>query len=357
MISNILATFAVAIIGAFLAKKAKLPIPYMLGPMFLVAIVNVGTDFLYMPNEIKIITQAITGTYIAKGIKDSDLFGFKKLFVPITILIGCFLVFTTIMGLSLHYFFDFDYPTAFLVAVPGGVVDMSLISYDLNANPSIVSVFQSSRLIFVLSTFPLMIKTLSKYSKLKVGRVFPTNEKMEFSFKINKIKIQDNKMIRILSTLVIGLIAGYLGYLSGLPAGALSFSLLVVTLLNVKTDLIDLPITFRQIAQVAAGSLIGSGINRGDLSEMSGIIFPIIFVLIGYIIASFVISFLISRFSEIDFISAMFASSPGGASDMALIASEINSDAPKIAVIQVFRLVLVIIFFPLYVKFLLSFLL
>ncbi len=354
MIQNILATFAVAIVGALIAKKLKFPIPYMLGPMFLVAIVNVGTDFLYMPNEIKIITQAITGTYIAKGIKDSDLLGFKKLFVPIVILIGSFLIFTTIMGLTLHHLFGFDYPTAFLVAVPGGVVDMSLISYDLNANPSIVSVMQSSRLIFVLSTFPIMIKTLSKNAKLKVGRVIPAKIQKESTFKINKVKIQDNKKIRILSTLVIGLIAGYLGYLTGLPAGALSVSLIVVTFLNVKTDLIDLPITFRQIAQVAAGSLIGSGINRGDLAEMSGILVPIIFVLVGYIIASFVISYLISRFSEIDFISAMFASSPGGASDMALIASEINSDAPKIAVIQVFRLVLVIILFPLYVKFLLS---
>lgn len=356
MILNIIATFAVAIVGALIAKKLKFPIPYMLGPMFMVAIVNVGTGFLYMPTEIKIITQAITGTYIAKGIKDSDLLGFKRLFVPIVILLGSYLLFTTFMGLSLHYFFHFDFPTAFLVAVPGGVVDMSLISYDLNANPSVVSIFQSSRLIFVLSTFPIMIKTLSKNPKLKEGRHLSSKIRKESTVKINKIKIQNNKKIRILSTLIIGLIAGYLGYLTGLPAGALSFSLLVVTFLNVKTDLIDLPITFRQIAQVAAGSLIGAGINRGDLSEISGMIIPIIYVLVGYIGASFVISYLITRFSEIDFISAMFASSPGGASDMALIASEINSDAPKIAVIQVFRLVLVIILFPIYVQMLLSFL-
>lgn len=313
--------------------------------MLFVSIANLlFPDAIFIQTNIKIITQIITGTYIGQTIEKSNLAEMKKMGLPVFILISSYLVFTLVMGLLLNKVFSIDLATAFLVSVPGGVVDMSLISFELGGNPSIVSIFQTFRLVFVLSVFPIVIKKLS-------GKVHGLSPKLE----ISNLAVKKNQMnISVqLMTLVVGSIGGLFGYFLGIPAGALSFSLLVTILLKLKTRKVSLSINFRKFAQIAAGALIGSSFNRADLVNLKSLVIPVIVLLVGYSIACLVIAKMIEKTKRVDLITALFASSPGGASDMALIASEIDCDPSKIVIIQISRLTLVIILFPIYVQMLL----
>ena len=111
---------------------------------------------------------------------------------------------------------------------------------------------------------------------------------------------------------------------------------------------------YKQYVQVLAGSLIGLSITMDTIRNLKNIILPTITLIVGYIVANFIISYLMAKTRKIDRISAMFASSPGGASDMALVASEIGGDSPKIAVLQIIRLVSCYIIFPVWTKFLIG---
>jgi len=355
MVEKVIITFVIAFFGAIIARKLKVPVPFMLGSLIAVAAFSVLTDQAIMPSEVRLLTQTVTGTYIGKMIFKKDILGLKVLYKSVIILIGGFAIFTLTMGLFLHHVFDFDIATAFLVAVPGGVVDMSLISLELKGNPATVSLIQSTRLIFVLAAFPIIIKNVSKRFPKKPLVVLIEEAVTRSKFHLFFEQLIPNKsIIKNIFTLTVGAIGGYIGYLSNLPAGALTFSMITVSIMNINTNRIDLPIVYRRFAQVAAGALIGVSVTRADILGIQSLIIPTLVVLLGYIIANFTISYFMYKWGKVDYVSAMFASSPGGASDMALIASEIAGDIPKIAILQISRLIIVIAVFPLYVKLLIS---
>ncbi|WGS34424.1 AbrB family transcriptional regulator [Streptococcus equi] len=55
-----------------------------------------------------------------------------------------------------------------------------------------------------------------------------------------------------------------------------------------------------------------------------------------------------------DLQSALFASSPAGATDISLLAGELGGDMPKIAGIQISRTLYTVVIMPLLVKWLIS---
>ncbi|MCL2601929.1 MAG: AbrB family transcriptional regulator, partial [Treponema sp.] len=57
-------------------------------------------------------------------------------------------------------------------------------------------------------------------------------------------------------------------------------------------------------------------------------------------------AFIISRLSAFDVITALFATAPGGVADIALIAADFGADTQQVAVLQIFRFVLVVLLFP-----------
>ena len=73
---------------------------------------------------------------------------------------------------------------------------------------------------------------------------------------------------------------------------------------------------------------------------------PAVIVVVQVFVILVVVSFMVYRTSDMDMLTALFASSPGGMTDMALIASEIGGDSPKIVTMQLFRFILVIILWP-----------
>ena len=54
----------------------------------------------------------------------------------------------------------------------------------------------------------------------------------------------------------------------------------------------------------------------------------------------------LSKLTKLDLTTSLFASAPGGVSDMAIIASELGADPAKVAALQTLRLIVVIVLFP-----------
>ena len=341
------------IAGVIIARKIKMPVPFMIGSMVGVAVFNILTGEAYMPKEMKVFTQSISGAYIGLSLSRRDLRNMRELLAPTLVLIVCFLGFTAIMGFINYYLFHLDAATSFLVAIPGGVTEISLMASEVGADPAIVSFLQTFRLFSVYLFFPSIITFMSKRVEMEETEALSnTDEVIKDSF-IDRI-VPDNRTVRQLIVAVIGLIGGYLGKLSGLPAGTLSFAMILVILVHINSNKLFLERKYKQYVQVLAGMLIGVSISMDTVRNIGKIILPTIVLILAYIIANFIISYLMAKTGKIDRISAMFASSPGGASDMALVASEIGGDSPKIAVIQIIRLVSCYIIFPIWSKFLIG---
>ncbi len=349
--TNIILTIIAAAIGAYFAKKLKIPASYMLGSMIGVAIFNVATGKAFMPSEIKFFTQAISGAYIGVSLKRKDLGTLTSLAIPVVILTVIYMGFTFLIGHLFNMVFSIDFPTALLMAVPGGVTDTTLMAYELGANPALVSFMQSLRLISAYMVFPTLIPKVAKLDNEPIE--IKNTLKLSDKYVLDKI-VPDSFLPQHLVVISVGLIGGYIGKISGLPAGTLSVSMLFVMIFNVNCSKIKLDKRFKNFVQLFAGSLVGSTITIDIFLNLRTLFIPAALLILGYVVIVFIISWCIWKTKKVDLVSAMFASCPGGASDMALVASDLGGDSPKIAIIQVARLISCYVVFPLWVKFLIS---
>ena len=349
---NWLFTLAAAAAGSIAAKKVKLPVPYMVGAMIGTAVYNVITGEAQIVWNARFFTQALSGIFVGLSISRDDLKNISLLIKPALIMCVGFAFFTAGAGYLIHCLYSLDLATSFLVCVPGGMIDISLMAYDFNADPAMVSFIQTFRVFSVPLFFPPIISALSKH--LKTSEQDAVKDIRETEEKSREEGVWNKRGINFFATTVIALGGGYLGLISGMPAGTMSFAMLAVAAFNLISGRAYFPDKYRKYVQLVAGTVIGVGITMETVVNLRYAILPMLTVILFYLVFDFLISIAMTKTGGVDYLSSLFAASPAGASDMALIASEIGGQSPKIALLHVCRLLAVYMLFPTWVKFLIS---
>ena len=345
---NVIITILVGIIGWQIAKYLKLSAPAMLGSMLAVGITNIFFDYAGFITPIKVFGVALSGAYIGIQIKKKDIYNFKYLVKPFIILIILLTINTFITGTIIHYLCDMDYLTALLSCVAGGVTDMSIVAMDMNANAGVVAMMQTCRLIGVLLIFPYWITYICKNEPDALS-----DDRFVSEISTNTTfldKIINTKTKRVIFTLIIAFVSGYIGLYTKLPAASMMVPMFVIMILNITTNTAVVLKEEKLVAQVLAGSVVGSSINSGTFTSLSSTIIPVIILLFSYFLVNFIFSFYCKKRKYLDMKSAMFASAPGGATDMTLIAADLNADLTKIALIQALRAAYVVSVMPLLIS-------
>jgi membrane AbrB-like protein len=109
----------------------------------------------------------------------------------------------------------------------------------------------------------------------------------------------------------------------------MTFSMVAVATLNISYNRAYMPLNIRRLTQVFAGILIGARMAYGDLIALKSVMIPALILIVGIIAVNLCLGFFISKVSKIDIVTSLFASAPGGMSDMALIAEDLGADSPK----------------------------
>ena len=232
---------------------------------------------------------------------------------------------------------------------------MSIICMDMGGSSSTVALLQTARLIFVIAFFPAMMTFMSAHFD-KADHSNAAEEKEELLEEQQEEKVKKDRSLKmILVTLGFAAIGGIIGYKIGMPAGSLTFAMLVVATFNVFTSKAYIPMKVKLAAQTCSGAMIGCTMTMNDVLRLQTMIAPMIIIVVGYLISNVILGFFIRKVSNLDLTTALFATTPAGVSDMALIASDIGGDAPKVAVLQIFRLVMVIATFPMMISMVVKF--
>lgn len=343
-----LSSLLIGVLGYILAKSLRLPAPGMLGSLFLVGIYSSLCNPTPLPSTVKVFTQAISGAYIGMQVKKHDLLNLKSLFKPIILLLVLLTVNTFVVGYLLYSISDLSLVTSLLSCVPGGISDIPLISLDMGADSSVVAIMQLTRLVVVLMVFPFLIKHVDTDGCETTEQI--TNSENSDK-EITKVDFIKSPFIKQIFTITIAIIASLIGYWLKITSGPLVFSLIFVSVFSCSSNCAFISKKFKIIAQICAGTLIGTTINSSTILGLSNIIIPSLILIISYFIINFLYSSICSKLKWLDMKSAMFASCPAGASDMALIASELGGDMKKIALIQVIRLIFAVAVIPQLISF------
>ena len=301
-IVNLILTLIIAILGGYLASKKKVPAAYMLGALFLVAIFNIFFNRAFLPNYFTFVTQIATGTFIGSKFRSE------------------------------------------------GIMDISLIAYDFKANTSQVALLQLIRLISVISFVPFFTK-----------KCYEKNNKKNISFEQeikNEIKeeekVENKSEKSFLFTIIVGIIGGIIGYFSHLPAGTMSCSMALVAYFNVKTHKAYMSLTLRKIIQSFGGALIGAKVTLSDVIALKDLVFPIILIIIGFCLMNVFVGFFLYKTTKFSLSTALLSASPGGMSDISLMAEDLGANGPQVASMQFLRAIFIVGVYPIIIKILFS---
>lgn len=363
---KLLVTFLIALIGSIIFQKIKFPAGAMVGSMVFTALYNILTKGAYMPPKTRIFTQIIAGAFIGHTIMKKDLKSLKSIIFPAILMIVTMLSLDLFMGYLMFKYTNIDLATSLMASAPGGLMDISLISADVGADSSKVALLQLLRLMTVMAFFPLMIKGVAMRInnwKNPSKHLAKNDENLILNPNCNPINksngdespwYKDERLNRLIYTMSVALVFGILGYFSKLPAGPMTFSLIGTALFNIRTEKGFMPLILRRFTQVLAGILIGSRMTYEDLVSLKTIVIPAFMLLWGIIIINFIVGFIMHKITGIDFITCQLAATPGGLTDTVLISQDLGADQNKVAILQLFRYITVVVFFPILIKYLLT---
>ncbi len=147
-------------------------------------------------------------------------------------------------------------------------------------------------------------------------------------------------------TLLIAAAGGLIAVKLKVPAGGMVGSMVFVVIFNVLTDKGFFYGDLRTVLQLVSGAFIGAKVGKEDIFALRKVIWPTVVLLISMVILNLFFGAIIAGASSLDVPTALFATTPGGASDMALISEELGANPGYVAIMQVFRLLIIFIFCP-----------
>ena len=334
-----LLTLAIALAGTYIFLKRKVPAGAFVGAVIFVGVVQIATGILHFPPAIKTLGSALAGSYLGTRVRRSDLIALKKAPLAAVLMVAVMICYNIFSGWLLSVTTDLDFGSALLGMAPGGSTEFSLVAADMGYNPATVTILQMLRMAVIVPLIPVSVKFILSHFGDKIRQKEHREEK-----EVRRPKHRNTK--GFLMALAIGMPAGLLGKYLEVPAGAICFSMFAVGLVNVITDKMYFPLPARYFANSCNGAIIGVKLALSDII-MVGKALPVVLLIdVSWVILSGIMGMVIYQLSEFSLATSLFAGSPGGMSDMGLIAEDLGGNPTQVTVMQLCRLVCVLSFIP-----------
>lgn len=148
-----------ALAGAWLATRLKMPIPFLLGPIFMTAAASLMSfPVPPVPSLPMSAAQLCFGTYMGTIVSLEKMRRFGKV-LPYAVGGSAALVaFTYLIGFGLTWVTPCDLITAFLSASPGGLTEMGIVALSVGADVAFVIAFHLFRLFSILLVLPPLLR-------------------------------------------------------------------------------------------------------------------------------------------------------------------------------------------------------
>ena len=156
----------------------------------------------------------------------------------------------------------------------------------------------------------------------------------------------------IFFVLCIAAIGGFIGHKFKLPVGGMLGAIAAVLAFNLLFEPgFYLPVYFRVALQLSFGPLIGSRVTKEDLIGLKKLAFPAAVMVICMLCLNVTFGIIMYRISDLDIVTSLFATAPGGMMDMTIISADLGANYVYVALIQLSRTMFVITcMFPFYQK-------
>ena len=157
-------------------------------------------------------------------------------------------------------------------------------------------------------------------------------------------------LVQVALTMLCALAIGKILERAKMPGGMMVGAVIGACLWGISTGQAHMPAQGKTIAQLIAGAFIGAGIKKEDVYEMRKIVKPAMILFPCLLTINIISGLLIWKTGAMDLITAMMCATPGGLSDMPMIAADLGADPSLVLVMQFSRMVMGIGVFPLMIR-------
>lgn len=154
---RLVATYALAAAAGYVASRIHMPLPWMLGPLFVCGLLNVSGVPLQAGPHLREIGQVIVGLAIGMRFTPHLLLASLAL-LPAMLASTLYIIVATFLGaLLMRTLARIDPTTAFFATAAGGMADMAVVAAARGGDTNAVSIVHALRVTTVVSIVPFMV--------------------------------------------------------------------------------------------------------------------------------------------------------------------------------------------------------
>jgi hypothetical protein len=316
--------------GGWLFAWARLPLPWMLGPMTVCTIAALFRAPIAAPAVVRPPMTMVIGVLLGAGFSPAIIAQLPS-WIPTILGLIAFIV---VCGVACVTYFrvvaGYDPVTAYFSGMPGGLVEMVILGEERGGNARIIALIHSARILLIVMTLPFIVQWLEG---VRLGA--------RPAFGVSILDTPWRSDLWLVATGIVGAVVG--DYLR-LPAKYLLGPMLVSAAVHLA-GLSDFKPP--QEVVIAAQLVLGTTIGCRFLGTPPREILRVLLVSLGstaiLIAITLAFGFAVARLSAFGHIPLILAYSPGGLAEMSLVALALHIEVAFVAAHHVIRVFLVMV--------------
>ncbi|WP_231506395.1 AbrB family transcriptional regulator [Paenibacillus sp. UNC451MF] len=334
-------TLIVGVLGALLFQLIHMPIPWLLGPMFLVLVGSKSIRSIqpYWPSAIRSSGMIIIGYTIGLSFTLETLHEIGRQLPTMILLTVLLLCCSFIIALIVSLVSGIPFPTVLMGSIPGGLTQMIPLAEEIKGvDLTVVTFLQVSRLMMIIFFVPVLV-----FSPL-----FGVQHHQQLASTIPGVSSGWQDLFpSILVFAVVCTLFAIIGNKVKLPTAYLLGPMIATILLNLSGyHGHALPTLIINFSQMFVGIYVGMLLKPEQLNKKLKIIVLAILSGIILISCSIGLSLLLTKLHDVTLVTAFLSLSPGGMDQMGIIAKEAGAELSVVICYQLFRTLFIFIAVP-----------
>jgi len=324
------AALAIGGIAGYVCTLLHTPIPWMLGPLFSIALLRIAGSQIGVPQPVRYTGQWIVGTslglyftpYVVRQV--TDLWWLLMIGAIFAIALGY------ISGVVLARLAGFDRTTGIFASVPGGAAEMSVLGERFGGRMDRIAAAQSLRILIVVGIVPAAITALGVHGSDPY---------------VQGAKVFDAAGFALLMALTFagGLVFQRMRMPNAFVLGSLAVA---IPLTAMQIDLSLLPPVASNLGQCLLGCALGSRFQPDFLRGAHRFVSAVAFTVVLSIVLSAAFGVALAWASGQPPASLVLGTAPGGMAEMSITAKVLQLGVPLVTAFHVTRLVVLLLATP-----------
>ena len=317
--------------AGFACVQLHTPIPWMLGPLFSVALLRVLGVPLEIPLPMRYAGQWIIGTSLGLYFTPHVIAHVTGLWY--LLVAGAFFAIALgyVSGLALARLASLDKTTGIFASVPGGAAEMSILGERFGGRVDRIAAAQSLRILLVVAIVPGAITALGVHG----SDIYEPGAKV-FS--------AAGFAMLMAATLVGGFVFQAIGLPNAFVLGSLAVA---IPLTAAEIDLSSLPTVASNLAQLMLGAALGSRFQPDFLTGAHRFVAAVVLTVVLSILLSVAFGVGLAWAAGQQWGTLVLGNAPGGSAEMCITAKVLQLGVPLVTSFHVTRLVVLLLATPL----------